>query len=127
MVQCKSVSFVPQLSDPSFQADCCPLQAAAVFTAPARSVGGHCDTRALLGHRYLDEQRAERALGARAGGGGDRAGWPEEQQRSFEVSEMEMVKQTDLPERREVGAANQQVSTDPPTFQSTLCAQPLTR
>lgn len=45
---------------------------------------------------------------------------------SFEVSEMEMVKQNDLPERREVGAANHQVSTDPRTLQSALCAQPLT-
>ena len=85
------------------------------------------DTRALLGHRCLDEQRAERALGAGAGGGGDQAGWLRRATSAFEVSEMEMVKQNDLPERREVGAANQQVSTDPQTFQSALCAQPLTR
>ena len=64
-----------------------------------RAVLAGTDTRALLGHRYLDEQRAERALGAGAGGGGDRAGWPRRATSSFEVSEMEMVKQNDLPER----------------------------
>ena len=77
-----------------------------------RAVLAGTDTRALLGHRCLDEQRAERALGAGAGGGGDRAGWLRRATTSFEVSEMEMVKQNDLPERREVGAANHQVSTD---------------
>ena len=40
---------------------------------------------------------------------------------------MEKVSNNGDPERREVGAAHQQVSTDPQTFQSALCAQPLTR
>jgi len=91
-----------------------------------RAVLAGTDTPALLGHRYLDEQRAERALGAGAGGSGDRAGSSRRATSSFAVSEMEMVKQNDLPEQREVGAANHQVSTDPRTLQSALCAQPLT-
>ena len=92
-----------------------------------RAVLAGTDTRALFGHRYLDEQRAERALGAGAGGGGDQAGWLRRATSAFEVSEMEKVSNNGDPERREVGAAHQQVSTDPRTLQSALCAQPLTR
>ena len=64
-----------------------------------RAVLAGTDTRALFGHRYLDEQRAERALGAGAGGGDDRAGWPRRTTSLFEVFEMEMVKRIDLPVR----------------------------
>ena len=78
-----------------------------------RAVLAGTDTRALLGPCYLDEQQAERALGVGAGGGGDRAGWSRRATSPFEVSEMEMVKHNDLPEQREVGAAHQQVSTEP--------------
>jgi hypothetical protein len=45
MVQYKSLSFLLQVSGPKV-ADFCPLQAGAVFTAPARSVGGHRHPRA---------------------------------------------------------------------------------
>ena len=85
-----------------------------------RAVLADTDTRALLGHRYLDEQRAECALGAGAGRGGDRAGWPRKATASFEVSEMEEVNNNGDPEQREVGADHDHISgittgsSDPP-------------
>ena len=71
------------------------------------------DTRALLGRRHFDEQQVERALGAGAGEGDDRAGWPRRATTAFEVSEMEEVNNNGDAEQREVGADHYQVSPDP--------------